>query len=185
MTDHLLLLNQYQVDALSTAIYPPQHALAYTTLGLCGEVGEIASKVVRWRLKDSAADCEDALGELGDVCWYIATSAHVFGIALSELNPALRQPRNMCLTNSPDQVVLRMAAAAGEVANKAKKVIRDGRPIEQIREHQVAKLGELLAFVSVLAAEAGLTLDQVMKTNTEKLRSRMQRKVIGGDGDKR
>ena len=37
--------NEYQEKALSTAIYPKEIGLIYTTLGLVGEAGEIANKV--------------------------------------------------------------------------------------------------------------------------------------------
>ena len=86
-------LNDYQERAAQTAVYPADVGLAYTTLGLAGEAGELSNKVkkvyrddagiltteARWKLAD----------ELGDVLWYVAAVASEIGIELqtvSELN---------------------------------------------------------------------------------------------------
>lgn len=38
-------LNEYQAEALSTAIYPNDNKVEYLALALCGEAGEVADKV--------------------------------------------------------------------------------------------------------------------------------------------
>jgi NTP pyrophosphatase (non-canonical NTP hydrolase) len=82
-------LNQYQQSARKTAIYPPEHGIIYTALGLNGETGEIAEKVkkvIRDRdgIFDKQAKTEMAK-ELGDVLWYVANMAHEIGYALDEV----------------------------------------------------------------------------------------------------
>jgi NTP pyrophosphatase (non-canonical NTP hydrolase) len=68
----------YQIQAAKTAIYPNRgNNLAYPTLGLCGEAGEVAEKVKKI-IRDNGglvpADVYNKLvAELGDVLWYVST----------------------------------------------------------------------------------------------------------------
>ena len=76
----------YQQKACSTAIFPKETALAYLTLGLAGEAGEIANKVKKLiRDGDNTAKRADITKELGDVCWYIAVQAQELGVNLGKV----------------------------------------------------------------------------------------------------
>jgi hypothetical protein len=46
-------------------------------------------------------------------------------------------------------------------------------------------LGDVLWYVSQLAAEIGFTLDEIGEMNLDKLFSRRERGVLGGSGDQR
>ena len=98
---------EYQIKAVSVAIYPATHKVLYPTLGLCGE--------------------------------------------------------------------------AGEVAEKVKKNIRDGKSLEGVG----LELGDVLWYISALADDLGVTLEEVAQANVDKLRSRMERNKIKGSGDNR
>ncbi len=82
---------------------------------------------------------------------------------------------------------LGLASEAGEVAGKVKKVLRDrgdafGREeIAALRD----ELGDVLWYVAVLAADLGLSLDEIAARNLAKLQSRQERGRLGGDGDRR
>lgn len=82
---------------------------------------------------------------------------------------------------------LGLAGEAGEVAEKIKKVIRDkGGVIDAETKEMIKKeLGDVLWYVSQLATELGLSLDEVAQHNIEKLLSRLERGKIGGEGDTR
>jgi len=77
-------LNEYQEKAAATAIYPHAGsgsltALAYVTLGLGGETGEIQEKVKKI-IRDSGGVIDDAakvalMKEAGDVLWYLSRLA--------------------------------------------------------------------------------------------------------------
>jgi NTP pyrophosphatase (non-canonical NTP hydrolase) len=82
---------------------------------------------------------------------------------------------------------LGLAGEAGEVAEHAKKAIRDdGGVIAQERRSAMAKeLGDVLWYVAQLATELGLDLDEVAEQNLHKLLSRQRRGVLSGSGDER
>jgi NTP pyrophosphatase (non-canonical NTP hydrolase) len=82
---------------------------------------------------------------------------------------------------------LGLAGEAGEVAEHAKKAIRDdGGQVTEERRAAIAKeLGDVLWYVAQLASELHLDLDEIAQMNLEKLLSRQQRGVLSGDGDDR
>lgn len=101
-------LDEYQKQALQFAFYPNMgENLPYATLGLCGETGETAEKLllallalvvstgkvaekVKKRERDSGSVFTPEarlayLKELSDVLWYIADSAMEAGSSLEEV----------------------------------------------------------------------------------------------------
>ena len=82
---------------------------------------------------------------------------------------------------------LGLAGEAGEVAEKIKKVIRDnGNIVSEEKKAELAKeLGDVLWYIANLAEELGLKLEDVAKGNIEKLRSRLERGKVHGNGDNR
>lgn len=77
-----MTLNEYQELAQATATYPQENALAYLTLGLNGEAGEIAEKVKKHFRDDRPLDREELMYELGDQLWYVAVLANHLNISL-------------------------------------------------------------------------------------------------------
>jgi NTP pyrophosphatase (non-canonical NTP hydrolase) len=82
---------------------------------------------------------------------------------------------------------LGLAGEAGEVAEHAKKAIRDdgGEVAEERREKISKELGDVLWYVAQLASELNLNLDEVAQANLDKLLSRQRRGVLSGSGDDR
>jgi NTP pyrophosphatase (non-canonical NTP hydrolase) len=74
-------LNDYQLEAASTAIYPKDRGLEYVALGLAGEAGEVANKVKKI-LRGDKVDMTVIADELGDVLWYVAAMANELGYDL-------------------------------------------------------------------------------------------------------
>lgn len=79
--------------------------------------------------------------------------------------------------------LLGLVGEVGEYANKYKKVIRDGAEFDL--KDKRAELGDILWYVANLAADAGLSLNEIAAHNVEKLRSRQERGTLGGSGDTR
>jgi NTP pyrophosphatase (non-canonical NTP hydrolase) len=82
---------------------------------------------------------------------------------------------------------LGLAGEAGEVAEHAKKAIRDdgGELTDERRRAMAAELGDVLWYLAQLATELGLELDEIAGENLRKLRSRQRRGVLCGSGDER
>lgn len=82
---------------------------------------------------------------------------------------------------------LGISGETGEVAEKVKKIIRDdgGKISKEKKEDLKKELGDILWYISQLATELKLSLDDVAETNIKKLRSRKRRGKLHGSGDNR
>ena len=82
---------------------------------------------------------------------------------------------------------LGLAGETGEICEKIKKAIRDeGGVISDERRMLLAKeLGDVLWYVSTLATELGLDLDEIAAGNLAKLVARKQSGKLHGSGDLR
>jgi NTP pyrophosphatase (non-canonical NTP hydrolase) len=109
------------------------------------------------------------------------------GLELSEYQRLSRRtaeyPRDAWLAYP----ALGLAGEAGEVAEHAKKAIRDdGAEVSPQRRAAIAKeLGDVLWYVAQLASELELDLEEVAQGNLRKLLSRQRRGVLSGSGDER
>ena len=82
---------------------------------------------------------------------------------------------------------LGLAGEAGEVANKVKKIVRDGpeNMPEDWREQLASELGDVIWYCAALASDLNISLGQVAGQNLEKLARRQQANKLGGSGDNR
>lgn len=82
---------------------------------------------------------------------------------------------------------LGLVGEAGEVAEKVKKVIRDGgnQLTEESRRSIALELSDVCWYMSTLASELGYDLSQIFEMNAAKLSSRKERGMLGGSGDNR
>ena len=82
---------------------------------------------------------------------------------------------------------LGLTGEAGEVANKVKKIIRDGtnKNNENLVQEISAEIGDCLWYISVLASDIGIKLSDIANSNLEKLLDRANRGKLSGSGDKR
>ena len=80
-----------------------------------------------------------------------------------------------------------IAGEAGEVLEKWKKIIayKGGEINDEARTELKKELGDVVWYIAVMAHSLGLSLEEVMQLNAEKLASRKQRDVIKGQGDNR
>ena len=80
-------------------------------------------------------------------------------------------------------MTLGLTGEAGEIANKVKKVMRDGKTLDL--DDIKKEIGDVLWYVAGLCTVTGIPLEEVAKTNLAKLADRQKRGVIGGSGDNR
>ena len=77
---------------------------------------------------------------------------------------------------------LGLAAEAGEVANKVKKILRDGK----FDRNAIAdEVGDCLWYIAALCRDLNVDMKELAKNNLRKLHDRKIRGVIQGSGDSR
>ena len=77
---------------------------------------------------------------------------------------------------------LGLAAEAGEVANKVKKILRDGK---FDREAIADEVGDCMWYIAALCRDLNIDMQQIADNNIKKLKDRLERGVISGSGDNR
>lgn len=84
-------------------------------------------------------------------------------------------------------LLLGLVGETGEIAEKAKKVVRDHDSdfSQWDREDLAKELGDTLWYVAVLADHFELPLADAAELNIKKLADRQQRDVVSGRGDNR
>ena len=82
---------------------------------------------------------------------------------------------------------LGLTGEAGEVANKVKKIIRDGSNSkdEKLVSEIKAEIGDCLWYIAVLADDFDIKLSDIASANLEKLATRKKNNTIHGSGDNR
>ena len=79
---------------------------------------------------------------------------------------------------------LGLTGEAGEVANKVKKIIRDGtiENHEGLIQEISSEIGDCLWYISVLADDIGVKLSDIANNNLVKLANRKKKATIHGSG---
>lgn len=84
-----MTFSEFLDSAMHFAKYPKAHGLMYTTLGLCGEAGEVANKVKKIYRDDGGLVTDEKKAaisdELGDCLWYIAATAYELNLDLDKV----------------------------------------------------------------------------------------------------
>ena len=82
---------------------------------------------------------------------------------------------------------LGLTGEAGEVANKVKKIIRDGsnKNDDSLVSEIKSEIGDCLWYIAVLASDFNIKLSDIASTNLEKLANRKKNNTIHGSGDAR
>ena len=82
---------------------------------------------------------------------------------------------------------LGLTGEAGEVANKVKKIIRDGsdKNDDSLVSEIKSEIGDCLWYIAVLANDFNIKLSDIASSNLEKLANRKKNNTIHGSGDAR
>lgn len=83
--------------------------------------------------------------------------------------------------------VMGIAGEAGEVVEKWKKIVayKDGVISDEDRSLLKKEIGDVVWYIAVFANSLGMTFEEVMQLNIDKLADRQTRNVIKGQGDVR
>lgn len=86
---------------------------------------------------------------------------------------------------------LGLSGESGEVAEKIKKLVRDTNYLEErdytdeFKKDLKKELGDVIWYVTALANEFNLTLEEVLESNYQKLIQRRATNTLHGSGDNR
>jgi NTP pyrophosphatase (non-canonical NTP hydrolase) len=177
--------NDYQQQALTTAIYPLKREVEYTVLGLLSEVAELAE----WLHPDYAGSRHfgdwlvNMKKEVGDCFWYVAALADALKTPLE----AVARSANRYHYQELDAAYLTLVQDAGYLQGLVKKSIRDdaGHLTEDRRIKMIATLARICWALDNICDQLATSRYAVMNDNLNKLASRKQRGVLKGSGDAR
>ncbi len=154
------------------------------TLGLCGEVAEVADVIEQWA-SSGICDTSNLTKELGDVFFYWSRISERFSLTSDGL-PLTATPAEGCrgcpAAKPPVREALRMVRAVGLASEAVKKYLRDG---ELNQEKLLQGMHDTYrAWLDVCQA-AGLSPFQVVQANHDKVEGRVARGTQRGSGDLR
>lgn len=189
MKETIINWNEYQQQALTTAIYPLKRELEYTAFGLVSELGElndvyVESKTLGWGFSQAALN--SFLKEAGDSYWYVAAIADALNVSLSTIWESYA-PTSLTPLRSRGLLCLTLGSHGARIAGIVKKSIRDNDGFlsdagaEAIKIH----LGYILIHLNELVGLLGGTPEGVTASNLNKLADRKSRGVLQGSGDNR
>lgn len=123
----------------------------------------------------------------GDEPTYIVEPPHSRGMSLNEYQQCALETAVYPEEYNIVYPALGIAGDAGEVADKVKKVIRDGNAdFSLVKCEEIAmEIGDVMWYCAVLADRIGYKLDTIGRMNHRKLKSRQLRGKLGGSGDNR
>lgn len=85
----------------------------------------------------------------------------------------------------PEERVMGLLEEAGEVAGLFKRLLRGDYTPDEVASKLHKELGDVLWYLSRIAADNNWTLQEIAEANISKLESRKLRNTILGSGDQR
>lgn len=180
--------NEYQQQALTTAIYPVDREVDYTIVGLGSEIGELAEVYAAAKRtfygQLNGEDAKDALAECGDIFWYVAAAADALNL---QLDWVLKQAVTDVHHVGKGLTLVDMVVAHGKIQGILKKSIRDDNGYLSVHKENLiaAELCHIWNHTAQFIYLLGGTEAGVMAANLNKLADRKARGALQGSGNNR
>lgn len=152
--------NEYQKQAVSTAIYPKQAAILYPLLGLIGELGETIEKIV--------GDPNKIVG------------ANLTNLKLEKVVYLLNNLLPIC----QQAETLKKDIRKNGLGDSLQFELQSDNFTEDL-ELVKKELGDQLWYIAATCRDLGISMQEVAEMNIKKLKDRQDRGVIQGSGDLR
>lgn len=207
-------VKDYQKEAMVT-LMPTCDNYVYASTGLVEEVGELNEKISYclenqiFSIQDNCIainifaedDVEMMLDgiklELGDIAWFIALTARVFGYTFDYLFEGLDYGKKCKTITALMNMHTIIGETSGTIAKSVRKnlinvnynqcVYTNATDVQaSVINEKILNCLKLLAENYVLLINSfNFDIEDVLQKNIEKLRSRLKRNVIDGNGDYR
>ena len=173
---------EYQTESRKTALYPNLNlSIEYPLMGLMGEFGELSEKfkkVLRDNKGVMSPDRIDGIiNEASDILWYLFQIYSESGIDFEKeyTEKQLSMEQKSSLLN----LLVAMHCSISDIAIFC--VSKNKVLLSCITD----PANSLVACVKCVCLMCNTTIENVMDYNIKKLKDRLDRNVIRGDGDKR
>lgn len=158
-------ISDYQRCAERTI--PPEetsgHLMVNAALGLCGEAAEIGQTVTEgW----AGTNDDDMLSEAGDLLWYVAQMCRSLGKSIASVPPEPATSRGW----GTETTVMVLYRNTGAIADMVKKRVFHERPLDPIV--MMESLQTVVGATAHLLGKRGMTIEQALDRNEQKLRQR-------------
>lgn len=186
----MITWDEYQQQALTTAIYPLSRELDYTVLGLCSEVGEIGEVYEAGKRNHhgffTLEQVGEALSEMGDCWWYAAAIADALKRPFEDVRTYFPKVETDFI-ESRGLTIFRIQKHASKIAGILKKALRDNDGVLEDRHTTdiLEELHHLTYQLGNLALLFNSSNQIVWSRNLNKLSDRKARGVLQGSGDHR
>lgn len=134
--------------------------LPFILLGLLGESGELKECL------ELDKGREDTLSELGDALWYFQAACSTLGIDFSKMHPIM--------------TFVGITVDLGYVAEMGKKIAWHGKTFET--SEWELRLANVLGHLFAISVFTGISFEEAMLANIEKLEKRYPRGFVEGGG---
>jgi len=172
----------YQIESRKTAIYPGlDKDISYVLMGFMGEFGELSEKFKKVMRDNNGVMSQERIdgiiNELGDILWYLfqVYSEAKIDFEKEYVEKQLFIEQKSSLLN----LLVAMNCAISDIA------------IFCVSKNQVLlscitdPSNSLVSCIKCLCQACNITIEEIMDKNIEKLKSRLERNVIKGEGDNR
>ena len=188
-------LNEYQKQAITTKIYADEVALSYLAMGLGGEAVELFEKIQE--NKDVICSLnEDQFRlmskEIGDIYWYLAGLTEETNQNLGDIREQLYKSIMLPTDVKFEEVLGMLIISTGAILEVFKKALRDDYELfvdKKLTDDKFNKMNnrivELLVVCEWLADFFGISVQDILQQNVDKLASRAKRGTLSGSGDER
>jgi len=173
---------QYQEESRKTATYPNlNQSIEYPLMGLMGEFGELSEKFKKIMRDNNGVMSQERIdgikGELGDLMWYLFQiySEAKIDFEKEYIEKQLFIEQKSSLLN----LLVAMNCAISDIA------------IFCVSKNQVLlscltdSANSLVSCIKCVCNICNTTIEDIMDCNIKKLKDRLDRNVIRGDGDNR
>ena len=176
-------LLEYVDHTGDTAVFPgagTQEGLTYTTLGLIGELGEVAEHAKKSLRDDNGTFTDERRAkmskEVGDFMWYWSETSRAAG--LNVLRTIKLSPTNRPGSRDVSECIRRLSWNVAEVCKSLSDEYRS--PVRDTTSVIENWLAMSLMEVVWVCNGAGIDFTAILQANLEKLKSRKERGVLQG-----